>query len=312
MNEERQRSFHSVGPEVLASLYQHRLLSTPQIHALHMPDAKMRWAQQILAELADAGLVAAVNTRTAPPTKLRFLTEAGLSAVESAPRLEMRRVQVTPEGAAGSLQAHTLAVNDVGLAFVRAARERGDECGPLSWRHEIPHAIGPGGGRGAKGGDLVIADAVLRYTRFSADGNVSLVSRFIELDRATMPLEDLATKLRRYARLHNYVPEGEAAPGWQQLYPHAFPHVLVVLAGKDRKALERRRDTLLAVIGPDAQIQSASGMVISCVLLEDLMRWEYSGTGKNREPAAVLSPGPFGAVCLRHDNPSTFVDWIHG
>jgi hypothetical protein len=176
----------------------------------------MRWAQSILAELAAAGLVRAVGTRTRPPTKLWFLTPMGLDTVESAPRLEPRRIQVTPEGAAGQLQAHTLAINEVGVAFVRAAREREDECGPLAWRHEILHPIGPGGGRGGRGGDAVIADAVLRYTLFGA-GRVSILTRFLELDRATMPMEDLAAKLRRYARLYRYAPDGVTEAGWRTL-----------------------------------------------------------------------------------------------
>lgn len=294
MNAERTRSFHRVAPEVLEGLYQHRLLSTPQVHALFMPATHQRWAQAVLAELASAGLVQSVNTRTRPPTKLHFLTPAGQESVESAPRLETRRVQVTPEGAAGSLQAHTLALNDVGVAFVAAARAREDECGPQAWRHEIMHPIGPGAGRGAKGGDVVIADAVLRYTRFTAD-RVDLLSRFVELDRATMPLEDLAGKMRRYARLHAYVPDGEAQPGWTHLYrPDAFPEVLVVFCGKERPALERRMHTLLAVLAQDAQLRASDGaVVIRCCLLADL-----------------VASGPFDSIFLRHDNPGVYVDWL--
>ena len=51
------------------------------------------------------------------------------------------------EQAAGPLQQHTLGVNDVGTAFVKAARARGDECDPFSWRHEIAHPLGPPPGR---------------------------------------------------------------------------------------------------------------------------------------------------------------------
>jgi protein involved in plasmid replication-relaxation len=292
---QRRRSFPRVGAEVLEGLYTHRLLSTWQLQALLMPGFSRRWADQVLQELTAAGLVQSVNRRARGGERLHYLTPGGLETVESAPHLEPRRVQVTEAGAAGTLQAHTLAVNDVGVAFVTAARARGDECGPLSWRHEIAHPIGPGAGRGAKGGDLVIADAVLRYTQFG--DSVDLHTRFIELDRATMPLEDLASKLRRYARLHAYVPEGSEAPGWTQLYPYAFPEVLLVLAGKERSELERRRDTVLAIVGQDAQIKATNGiLVIACALLEDLM-----------------ASGPFAPVFVRHDNPHTFVDWLgHG
>lgn len=43
------------------------------------------------------------------------------------------------DGAAGPLQAHTLAVNDAAICFIEAARGRGDEFGPFAWRHEIYH-----------------------------------------------------------------------------------------------------------------------------------------------------------------------------
>lgn len=75
---------------------------------------------------------------------------------------------------------HTLAVNDVGIAFVNAARERGDECGPLAWRHEIAYPITAR--RNRRPGDIVIADALLTYTQQCPDRTLSVHQRFIELD----------------------------------------------------------------------------------------------------------------------------------
>ncbi len=80
---------------------------------------------------------------------------------------------------------------------MRAARARGDECGPLAWRHEIAHPIGPAPGRRTP--EQLIADALLTYQRNQPDGTTSFHYRFIELDRATMPVDDLAAKLARYA-----------------------------------------------------------------------------------------------------------------
>ncbi len=43
-----ERSLPRLGPTavtVIESLNQHRLLSTRQIHALHMPQASLRWAR---------------------------------------------------------------------------------------------------------------------------------------------------------------------------------------------------------------------------------------------------------------------------
>jgi hypothetical protein len=57
-------------------------------------------------------------------------------------RVETRRKLLSPMDARGPLRAHTLAVNDVGIAFLKAARPRAeDECGPLAWRHEVAHPI---------------------------------------------------------------------------------------------------------------------------------------------------------------------------
>ncbi len=99
--------------------------------------------------------------------------------------------------------------------------------------------------------------------------------------------------MRRYARLHDFVPEGEGAAGWMRLYPHAFPQVLIVLAGKPRPALERRMDTLMAVLGKDRAVLEASGLVVSCVLLEDL-----------------VAQGPFAPIFVRHRDPGALVDWL--
>jgi hypothetical protein len=148
------------GVEVLESLGQHRLLSTRQVHQLHTPDASIRWTRHLLARLRANGLAAA----TARPggMLLWYLTAAGIDSLDAIPsRAETRRRAIPPEQAAGSLQEHTLGVNDVGIAFVRAARERGDDCGPFDWFHEIAHSLGPPPGRRAP--EQLIADAVLTY-----------------------------------------------------------------------------------------------------------------------------------------------------
>ena len=77
------------------------------------------------------GLTAFVRPGRGGP-RLYYLTLAGAQAVEMIPtRVETRRKLITPEQAAGPLWRHTLAVNDVGIAFMRAARERGDDFGAV-------------------------------------------------------------------------------------------------------------------------------------------------------------------------------------
>jgi hypothetical protein len=61
---------------VIASLGEHRVLSTAQVRAIHFPDRSPRRAQQVLAYLERAGLVAYVEARRAP-RRLWFLTDRG-------------------------------------------------------------------------------------------------------------------------------------------------------------------------------------------------------------------------------------------
>jgi hypothetical protein len=69
--------------EVLASVGEHRILSTAQVHAIHFPDRTPRRAQQVLAYLERAGLVAFVEARRAP-RRHYFLTERGADLVVDA------------------------------------------------------------------------------------------------------------------------------------------------------------------------------------------------------------------------------------
>jgi hypothetical protein len=69
------------------------------------------------------------------------------------------------------LQQRTLAVNDVGIAFAAAARQRGGTCGPLDWIPEVARQI--------RRGCHLICDALI--------------------DRATMPVTRLAAKVAAHA-----------------------------------------------------------------------------------------------------------------
>lgn len=275
---------------MLESLYQHRLLSTRQLHELHTPDASMRWTQRVIRDLRDAELVAVARLPRGG-LGVWFLTARGIEAAEEIPhRAETRRKVIGPEQAGGPLQAHTLAVNEVGVAFVRAARERGHECGPYAWRHEIAHPIASPRRRG----EQLIADAVLAYQLVEPGQPVSFHYRFIELDRATVPVDDLAVKLGRYAQLYRYTPATKGydarEPLWTQRYA-VFPTVLVVLAGESRDRLERRRRTVLALCREDAELSATPEVEIAVCLLEDL---------------AAL--GPFAPIFDSLD--STSVSWL--
>lgn len=260
-----------VAAAILESLGQHRLLSTSQVRELHAPDASRQWTHRELARLRAAEL--AEGTRAAGGRLLWHLTERGADALGMVPsRAETRRKVIAPEQAAGPLQEHTLAVNDVGLAFVRAARGRGDECGPFDWLHEVAHSLGPLPGRRMP--EQLISDAVLTYQLAGGEGQASIAYRFIELDRANRSAADLARRLGRYGRLYRRTIPAEDSPGesvalWERLYP-VFPTVLVVLAGRARDRLEDRRRTVLALCRQDLDLSEAPEVEVSICLLGDL------------------------------------------
>jgi hypothetical protein len=258
----------AVAGDMLESLDAHRLLTAGQLRALHAPTAGRRWIEKVMARVVAAGLVDFVHTGGS--RRIYFLTTEGHQALQLAhPRTaRARRGADDARHAASALSAHTLAVNDVGLAFVKAARKRDDEFGPLAWRHEIAHAIAsPSAGRRA---ELIIADAVLTYLQHGDDGSLAFHYRFLELDRATQPTAALAAKLSHYARLHAYTTKNDKEPQWHQTYP-VFPEVLVVLTNAPDAALRRRAQTVLALCQADPQLQATPQVAISITTLETLL-----------------------------------------
>ncbi|MGA2452133.1 MAG: replication-relaxation family protein [Solirubrobacteraceae bacterium] len=286
------RALPPVAGSMLAGIYEHRLLSTTQLHALYTPAAQARWARQVLALLERRGFVDRI--RSPRRLSLWFLTDAGADAVEAggAP-VEFRRRVTSREQAEGPLKKHTIAVNQVGVEFVRAARERGDECGPDSWRNEVAHPISQA--RGRRPAELVIADALLTYLETSSDGALALHQRFIELDRGTRTTEQLAGKITRYARLRHYAPpasgENTPEPLWRSYY-RAWPHLLIVLADQSRETMRQRVQRTLALQASDPA--GRVGQVpVWFVALDDL-----------------AAHGPFAPIFLSSQQPEQRVDWL--
>ncbi len=286
------RALPAVAVEVLESLHQHRVLTARQIHALHTPSSTVRWTRLVLAQLTGRGLAERVNGLRG--SGLWFLTRQGVDTIHAAGTLaEPRRRVTTPAQVAGPLRAHTHAVNDTGIAFVKAARERdGDNCGPLSWRHEIAHPYTAG--RGRHGAHLLIADALLSYLQATPDESLILHQRFIELDRGTIPHEQLATKLARYAQLNHYsiakdTPEG---PLWRAYY-RTFPTVLVVLADQTPAAARRRVQKTIALYRSDPSQARYGTVPIAFTTLPEL-----------------TARGPFAPIFIPADKPDHFTDWL--
>lgn len=304
----RRADGHGQPPEIalamLASVHQHRLLSTRQLHTLHTPSARDYLARRILAGLRQRGLLDRVQ---GPGTlSLWFLTHNGAETLKrvgelTEPRRRMRLL--TPAQAAGPLRAHTLAVNDVGVAFVKAAREHHDECTPASWRHEIAHPITPP--HQQRSGELLVADALLTYLQ-NTGGELVLHQRFIELDRGTLrPAEQLANKIGRYATLLHYTgirpPGGRARqrsnttlqPLWRRHY-RSFPHLLIVLADQTPTQIQRRIHATLQLSHSDPTSEHHHSTVpVLFASLTDLTR-----------------QGPFAAIFTDPREPEHPVNWL--
>jgi len=276
------------GIEIVASLAQHRVLSATQVRAIHLPASGERWAQRILVRLGDAGLAGYVRSPRSH-RRLWHVTELGARVAREAGALDGEPRLIGAEGAAGPLQAHTLAVNDAGICFLEAARERGDEFGPFSWRHEVSHPLSRGRGRRRL---ALVADAVFTYLLLDGEG-VAIEQRFVELDRATLSVDRLAAELARYAELHR-LSGADGEPLWRERYP-VFPPVHCVLTGGRRSVLERRRATTLAVLGTDPRFTREPEMAVSIGLLEDLER-----------------EGPFAPIFRDASDPARPVDWLGG
>jgi hypothetical protein len=276
------------GIEIVASLAQHRILSAAQVRAIHLPASGERWAQRMLVRLGDAGLAGYVRSPRSH-RRLWHVTELGARVAREAGALDGEPRLIGAEGAAGPLQAHTLAVNGAAICFLEAARERGDEFGPFSWRHEVSHPLSRGRGRRRR---ALVADAAFTYLLLDGEG-VAIEQRFLELDRATLSVDRLAAELARYAELHRLT-GADGEPLWRECYP-VFPPVHCVLTGGRRAALERRRATTIAMLGTDPRFTRKPEVAVSICLLEDLGR-----------------DGPFAPIFRDASDPARPVDWLGG
>jgi hypothetical protein len=273
--------------EIISSLGEHRILSTAQVRAIHYPDRSPRRTQQALAYLERAGLIAHVDTRRTP-RRVWFLTDAGADAVITAGETRERPKVLTPKQAAGPLTAHTLGVNEVGISFLQAARERGDEFLPLSWRHEVAHPLNRGRGRARRS---LIADAVFTYVR-PEDRQIAIYQRFVEVDRATLSAERLVAELARYGQLYRAREKQGGEPLWSSYY-QSFPAVICALTGGSREALGRRLDVALWLLGKHPALDRAYDVSIYFCFLDDL-----------------TDRGPFAPIFYAVGEPQEAVNWI--
>jgi hypothetical protein len=274
--------------EIVASLAAHRALTTEQVRVIHMRLVRRRWSQKVMARVGASGL-ADHATSTDPPGRLWFATDAGARAAVELGVLPRPPRLLDAGEVLGPLQAHTFAVNEAAISFLRAAHDRGDDFGPLAWRHEVVHPLAEG--RRRRRTRAVIADAVLTYVRTEPAGKAYVEHRFLELDRATLAVDALAAELARYADLFRAVgDDGEQL--WRRRYPQ-FPSVVCVLAGAGTRVLVRRRDTALALLRAEPQLTRTPEVEIRVCLLEDL-----------------VARGPFAPIFRSLRDPGRTVDWL--
>jgi hypothetical protein len=207
--------------------------------------------------------------------------------VITAGEIRERPKVLTPKQAAGRLTAHTLGVNEVGISFLQAAREQGDEFLPLSWRHEVAHPLNRGRGRARRS---LIADAVFTYVR-PEDRQIAIYQRFVEVDRATLSAERLVAELARYGQLYRAREKQGSEPLWSYYY-QSFPAVICALTGGSREALGRRLDVALWLLGKHPALDRAYDVSIYFCFLDDL---------KDR--------GPFAPIFYAVGEPGQAVDW---
>jgi hypothetical protein len=188
--------------QLLATLAQHRMASTHQLHALLRPGRSRQSVSERLNQLLGKHPIDFVVLPQSHRTRVWYLTPKGARLTRDWP-----------------------------IQFVTDARHRGDEHGHLDWTPEVSHPIGDS--------EKIVADALLHYTLNNRQQRRKLRA-FIEVDRATMSSERLATKLIEYARLWTYEPQPAGRrrqtnrSGWLRWYP-VFPRILFVLTGAGRQ-----------------------------------------------------------------------------
>ncbi|MFI0742359.1 replication-relaxation family protein [Streptomyces sp. NPDC021100] len=270
-----------LGQQAMDVLYQHRLVSTRQLHRLLTPHhTTSEYLRRQLHQVRRAGLAGVVGRRAHGQSDLLWwLTPAGAEAVEATGLLPARPYRMSPQAAAGPLQEHTLATVETGLAFVEWARRAGHECGPLDWSPEIAHYYRDDD---RPGEDLtLIPDAVISYVHTDErQRQRTLLTFFAEVDRCQMTVARLAQKLHAYAAFHDYTPSTAprsgnrtprrttGTPAWRSRYP-AFPRLLLVLTGAGRARLERRIADLRSLAAANPAL-ATTAVRAGVTTLEDL------------------------------------------
>jgi hypothetical protein len=266
--------------EILTSVYLHRMLTTSQLRQLHGTTRSVQAMRKRLAWLAERGFISCA-VGPLPGKEFRwYLTDRGAEMAELGGDVEIRTFRMSQDRAAGAHADHLIALNDVGIALTEAARVHGDSFDYRRWRHEVAHRYG----RGTK--EVLSADAVITYDVRSESG-VTAERRFIEVDRDTESVHELAEKVHAYQLFFRWEPPRKDYEthlpklGWRRSY-HVFPGVVFVYAGISPKRARARTEDLANFLSLDRRVVSGSstGADVAVTTLE-----------------ALQSHGPFAQIC---------------
>lgn len=167
---------------------------------------------------------------------------------------------------------HTHSVNETGLALANGLDGFDWQC----WTHEVSLPLGAGR---TDGREYLRPDAVVSYE----DAEGKLQSMFLELDRGTEKIHQLADKVWNYHRYYNYAPKrakGDSRPerDWEERFPFGFPSLIFVWAHVDPSVGWRRTISLSAAMGEDRRYDAAEFRVSAGMLVHLYEMGPYSET----------------------------------
>jgi hypothetical protein len=251
-----------IAEHLLAAIAEHRLLTVEQLRVLcgWREDADRYASRQYISRqlhaLEDLGYIGWVRRRGGQGG-VWFVTQLGADAAALADGPADRRIIVLRDSQIRArTQAHTLAVNAVGVAFTGWARRGGDAC---AWSNEVSHKVMEGAGP-SKG--LLNADAYLRYESQLALDQWAFRGFFVELDRGHMTTGQLGEKLRRYGQFATFTMRGATRPAWQAFYGR-FPTVLYVFASPKQRRRGEAAEAFVARTRPRL-LDRVAGLAAYC------------------------------------------------
>jgi protein involved in plasmid replication-relaxation len=275
---------------IAAGLRQWRMLTTGQVRDLWLPTTSPHLggtgyvgvSSQVgvcLRRLEAAGLARSFAGRRGRE-EVWHLTRVGWEATRGEGDDRPYGVPESKANGAKMDLLHHLSVADVGIAFVQAARERGDRCGPHDVTFEVKLRTGAQ--------SRLISDAHIHYELWEGEELTEAIDWLIELERDKKSLTAVMRKLESYHKAGRFVREGELRPEWERWFP-AFPHVLVVVRGWEGHQTSEGRLRSVLTAGRHREILQREEPPIWFATFEDVMEqgalapvWRTIGNDERR------------------------------